>query len=131
MVLCQDSDEKYCYAHFLQLKVPIALSIVISEAPTAAGIPHAVAIMAAWETFVPVVVRIPRLAFIPLTSSCEVMTVTRIASSLLALAASASSGEKQTLPQAAPGEAAEPLAISVAALRIKKSIYAQVSRQWP
>ena len=59
-----------------------ALSIVISEAPTTAGIPHAVAIMAAWETFVsvvaimaawetfvPVVVRIPREAFIPLTSS--------------------------------------------------------------
>ena len=85
----------------------MALSIVISEAPTTAGIPHAVAIMAAWETIVLVVVRIPRLAFIPLTSSCEVMMVTRIASSLLALAASASSWVKQTLPQAAPGEAAD------------------------
>lgn len=59
----------------------------------------------------------------PLTSSWLVMTVTRMASSLLALAARASSWVKQTLPQAAPGEAAEPLAIIVAVFRFDLGVY--------
>ena len=45
-----------------QRTVLVALAIVISEAPMTAGMPHAVAIMAAWETFVPVVVRIPDIS---------------------------------------------------------------------
>ena len=65
---------------------------------------------AAWEALPPSLVRIPRAAWKPATSSASVNERTRITSRPSAAAATASGALSTISPFAAPGDAATPVA---------------------
>ena len=87
--------------------------ILIPSAPTTAGVPQPRATTAAWLTSPPRAVRMPSATIIPWTSSGLVSLRTRMTCSPLSTASSASSASKYTLPTAAPGDAASPLAMTL------------------
>ena len=94
------------------MKYPSTILIINSSHPTTAGLPIARATTAAWEVIPPLAVRIPWAAFIPWISSGVVSGRTRRTFSPCSASSTASSGSKTTLPTAAPGLAARPLAIT-------------------
>ena len=68
---------------------------------------------AAWLVMPPRVVRMPRAACMPWMSSGEVSTRQRMTASPWPASVSASSAVKTTLPEAAPGDAGRPLAMTL------------------
>ncbi len=85
-------------------------TILIASAPTTAGVPQPRATTAAWLTRPPRAVRMPSATIIPWTSSGLVSLRTSTTFSPRSAASTASSAVKYTLPTAAPGDAARPLA---------------------
>ena len=92
------------------LTVPAETSISRSEAPHTQGRPIPLATRAACEALPPSLVRIPRAASNPATSSASVNGRTRITSRPSPRAATAAAALNTTSPLAAPGEAATPRA---------------------
>ena len=91
-------------------------SILTASAPTTAGVPQPRATTAAWLTRPPRAVRMPLATIMPCTSSGLVSLRTRMTASPALAARSASSAVKYTLPTAAPGDAARPLATALVLL---------------
>ena len=86
---------------------------MMAAQPATQHFPIPRATTAACEVIPPREVRMPCAAFMPLISSGEVSARTRITLWPEALRVSASSALKTISPQAAPGEAGRPLAITV------------------
>ena len=84
-----------------------------SPAPATQGLPMPRATTAAWLVMPPVEVRMPSAACMPWMSSGEVSRRTRITFSPARACFSAASAVNTTLPEAAPGEAGRPLAITL------------------
>jgi hypothetical protein len=84
-----------------------------TPAPDTQGLPMPRATTAACEVIPPRVVRMPSAACMPWMSSGEVSTRTRMTRLSLALSVSASSAENTISPDAAPGEAGSPVAMSL------------------
>ena len=82
--------------------------------PATQQVPMPRATTAAWEVMPPRAVRMPCACAMPSISSGEVSRRTRTTFLPVLAAAVASSAVKYTMPQAAPGEAARPMAISFA-----------------
>ena len=89
---------------------PRASSTTTSAAPVTAGRPIPRATSAAWLALPPSLVRIPRAAWKPATSSASVKARTRITSRPSAAALIAAGALSAISPLAAPGEAATPRA---------------------
>ena len=88
-------------------------SMRTSPAPATQGLPMPRATTAAWLVMPPVEVRMPSAACMPWMSSGLVSRRTRITFSPARACFSASSAVNTTLPEAAPGEAGRPLAITL------------------
>ncbi len=86
------------------------MSILISSAPQIHGLPMALVTMAAWDVRPPREVRTPTAAETPWISSGLVSGLTRMTLQFFFIASTASNGSKTTIPTAAPGAAAKPLA---------------------
>ena len=93
--------------------VPALASMRTSPAPATQGLPMPRATTAAWLVMPPVEVRMPSAACMPWMSSGLVSRRTRITFSPARACFSASSAVNTTLPEAAPGEAGRPLAITL------------------
>ena len=93
--------------------VPALPSMRTSPAPATQGLPMPRATTAAWLVMPPVEVRMPSAACMPWMSSGLVSRRTRITFSPARACFSASSAENTALPDAAPGEAGRPLAITL------------------
>ena len=91
---------------------PSATSISSVDAPHTQGRPMPRATRAAWLAFPPSLVRIPRAAKKPATSSASVNGRTRITSRSSLLARTASPAVNTIAPLAAPGDAFTPRAIT-------------------
>ena len=87
-----------------------AWSTSTALAPVTAGRPMPRATSAAWLALPPSLVRMPRAAWKPATSSASVNERTRITARPSAAAATASAALSTISPLAAPGDAATPLA---------------------
>ena len=92
----------------LTVRAPRSMSS--SEAPHTHGRPMPRATSAAWDALPPSLVRMPRAAWNPATSSASVNGRTRMTSRFSCSAATASSAVNTIAPLAAPGEAATPRA---------------------
>ncbi len=92
--------------------VPVRSSTRISPAPVTQGLPRPRATTAAWLVRPPRAVRMPVAACIPWISSGLVSTRTRMTFFPSPASRSASFGEKVISPQAAPGDAGRPLAMT-------------------
>ena len=95
-----------------ELSVPAAWSMRMPPAPETQGLPMPRATTAACEVMPPRAVRMPSAACMPWMSSGLVSRRTRITLRPSALARSASSASKTISPEAAPGEAGSPVAIT-------------------
>ena len=87
--------------------------MLMSPAPATQGLPMPRATTAAWLVMPPRVVRMPSAACMPWMSSGLVSRRTRMTFSPARACFSASSAENTILPDAAPGEAGRPLAITL------------------
>ena len=84
--------------------------------PATQHLPMPLATTAAWDVMPPLVVKMPCAAFIPIKSSGDVSTLTKMTFSPASFLLWASSASNTILPTAAPGEAGNPLPKTVAVL---------------
>ena len=94
-------------------KVLFSSSTFNSPHPATQQVPIPLATTAACEVIPPRTVKIPWAAIIPSISSGEVSSLTKTTFSPFSALSLASSAVKATFPQAAPGEAGNPLAIAL------------------